>query len=86
MHQPLSGLRGQASDIAIQAEQLAFTKRRMAELTAQHSGQKVEQIQADSNAIAGSQPRVRETTACRQGDHQAWRNALTLQRKLTESR
>ena len=48
MHQPLSGLRGQASDIAIQAEQLAFTKRRMAELTAQHSGQKVEQIQADS--------------------------------------
>ena len=48
MHQPLSGLRGQASDIAIQAEQLAFTKRRMAELTAQHSGQKIEQIQADS--------------------------------------
>ena len=48
MHQPLSGLRGQASDIAIQAEQLAFTKRRMAELTAQHSGQTVEQIQADS--------------------------------------
>ncbi|MHB1089581.1 MAG: ATP-dependent Clp protease proteolytic subunit [Ilumatobacteraceae bacterium] len=48
MHQPLSGLRGQASDIAIQAEQLAYTKRRMAELTAQHSGQKVEQIQADS--------------------------------------
>ena len=48
MHQPLSGLRGQASDIAIQAEQLAFTKRRMAELTAQHYGQKVEQIQADS--------------------------------------
>lgn len=48
MHQPLSGLRGQASDIAIQAEQLAYTKRRMAELTAHHSGQKVEQIQADS--------------------------------------
>lgn len=48
MHQPLAGLRGQASDIAIQAEQLAYTKRRMAELTAKHSGQKVEQIQADS--------------------------------------
>lgn len=48
MHQPLSGLRGQASDIAIQAEQLAFTKLRMAELTAQHSGQTIQQIQADS--------------------------------------
>jgi len=48
MHQPLSGLRGQASDIAIQAEQLAFTKLRMAELTAQHSGQSIQQIQADS--------------------------------------
>ncbi len=48
MHQPLAGLRGQATDIAIQAEQLAYTKRRMAELTAHHSGQPVEKIQADS--------------------------------------
>jgi len=48
MHQPLAGLRGQATDIAIQAEQLAYTKRRMAELTAHHSGKTLEQIQADS--------------------------------------
>jgi ATP-dependent Clp protease, protease subunit len=48
MHQPLAGLRGQATDIAIQAEQLAFTKRRMAEMIAHHSGQSLEQIQADS--------------------------------------
>ena len=48
MHQPLAGLRGQATDIAIQAEQLAYTKRRMAELIAMHSGQTLEQIQADS--------------------------------------
>ena len=48
MHQPLAGLRGQASDIAIQAEQLAYTKKRMAELTSHHSGQKFEQIQTDS--------------------------------------
>ena len=48
MHQPLAGLRGQATDIAIQAQQLAYTKRRMAELTAHHSGQTLEQIQADS--------------------------------------
>ena len=48
MHQPLAGLRGQASDIAIQAEQHAYTKRRMAELIAFHSGKSLEQIQADS--------------------------------------
>ena len=48
MHQPLAGLRGQATDIAIQAEQLKYTKRRMAELTAEHSGQTLEKIQEDS--------------------------------------
>ena len=48
MHQPLAGLRGQAADIAIQAEQLRYTKQRMAELIAEHSGQPVEQITADS--------------------------------------
>src|SRR3954453_19301260 len=48
MHQPLAGLRGQASDIAIQAEQLRYTKQRMAELIAFHSGKSLEQIQEDS--------------------------------------
>ena len=48
MHQPLAGLRGQASDIKIQAEQLVYTKRRMAELTAFHTGQDVTKIQADA--------------------------------------
>jgi ATP-dependent Clp protease protease subunit len=48
MHQPLAGLRGQASDIAIQAEQLRYVKRRMAEMIADHSGQTLEQVQADS--------------------------------------
>jgi ATP-dependent Clp protease protease subunit len=48
MHQPLAGLRGQAADIAIQAEQLGYTKRRMAELTAHHTGQPLEKIQADA--------------------------------------
>ena len=38
MHQPLAGLRGQASDIAIQAEQLRYTKQRMAELIARAFG------------------------------------------------
>ena len=48
MHQPLAGLRGQASDIAIQAEQLRYVKRRMAEMISEHSGQTLEQVQADS--------------------------------------
>jgi len=48
MHQPLAGLRGQAADIAIQAEQLRFIKARMAELIAHHSGQTMEQIRSDS--------------------------------------
>jgi len=49
MHQPLAGLRGQAADIAIQAQEHAYVKRRMAELTAQHSGKSFEQIQIDSD-------------------------------------
>jgi ATP-dependent Clp protease protease subunit len=48
MHQPLGGVQGQASDIAIQAEQMAYIKRLMAERTAHHSGQSVEQIAEDS--------------------------------------
>jgi ATP-dependent Clp protease protease subunit len=48
MHQPLAGLRGQASDIAIQAEQLRFTKLKMAELIAHHSGRTLLEIQTDS--------------------------------------
>ena len=48
MHQPSGGVRGQASDIAIQAEQLIYIKGLMAERIAFHTGQPVEQIQADS--------------------------------------
>ena len=49
IHQPSAGLGGSASDIKIQAEQLLHTKKRMAELTAQHTGQTVEQITRDSD-------------------------------------
>jgi ATP-dependent Clp protease protease subunit len=48
MHQPLGGISGQASDIAIQAEQMKYTKRLMAERIAFHTGQSVEQIERDS--------------------------------------
>ncbi len=49
MHQPSAGVQGQASDIAIQAENLVKIKHQMAELIAEHSGQTVEQITADSD-------------------------------------
>jgi ATP-dependent Clp protease protease subunit len=48
MHQPSGGIRGPASDIKIQAEQLAYVKRLMAERIAFHTGQTVEQIELDS--------------------------------------
>ena len=48
MHQPSGGFQGQASDIAIQAQQLAFIKKLMAERIAEHTGQTLEQVQADS--------------------------------------
>jgi ATP-dependent Clp protease protease subunit len=48
MHQPSAGIGGTASDIAIQAEQFKLTKVEMAQLIAEHTGQPVEQVQADS--------------------------------------
>jgi len=49
MHQPSAGIGGTASDIAIQAEQYKLTKREMAELIAQQTGQTVEQVERDSD-------------------------------------
>jgi ATP-dependent Clp protease protease subunit len=48
MHQPLAQMQGQAADIAIQAEQIMYLKRQLAERIAFHTGQPVERIQADS--------------------------------------
>jgi ATP-dependent Clp protease protease subunit len=49
MHQPLGGIRGQASDIAIQAEQMAYTKKMLFERIAHHTGQTYEKIVADAD-------------------------------------
>jgi ATP-dependent Clp protease, protease subunit len=49
MHQPLGGIGGTASDIKIQAEQMIYTKNKMAELNALHTGQSIERITADSD-------------------------------------
>ena len=49
MHQPLGQFQGQAADIAIQAEQIIYMKRMMAERIAFHTGQPVERIEEDSD-------------------------------------
>ncbi|WP_089957689.1 ATP-dependent Clp protease proteolytic subunit [Lentzea xinjiangensis] len=49
MHQPSAGVGGTAADIAIQADMLTRTKREMAELIAEHTGQPVERIIQDSD-------------------------------------
>jgi ATP-dependent Clp protease protease subunit len=50
MHQPsMGGMQGQASDIAIQAEQIVYLKGMLAERIAFHTGQSVERITADSD-------------------------------------
>jgi ATP-dependent Clp protease protease subunit len=50
MHQPsMGGMQGQASDIAIQAEQIVYMKSMLAERIAFHTGQSVERIEADSD-------------------------------------
>jgi ATP-dependent Clp protease protease subunit len=49
MHQPSGGIGGTASDIKIQAEQMLYTKKKMAELIAEHTGQTLDQIESDSD-------------------------------------
>ena len=49
MHQPSGGIGGTASDIKIQAEQMMYTKTKMAELIAEHTGQSVATITEDSD-------------------------------------
>jgi ATP-dependent Clp protease, protease subunit len=49
MHQPSGQAQGQAADIAIQAEQIIYLKRMMAEQIAAHTGQSIERIEADSD-------------------------------------
>jgi ATP-dependent Clp protease protease subunit len=49
MHQPSGQMEGQAADIAIQAEQIVYLKRMMAERIAFHTGQPVERIETDSD-------------------------------------
>ncbi|MEV5978042.1 ATP-dependent Clp protease proteolytic subunit [Streptomyces sp. NPDC052114] len=49
MHQPSAGIGGTTADIAIQAENLEFTKRAIERITAEHTGQSQETISHDGD-------------------------------------
>ena len=49
IHQPLGGAQGQASDIAIQAEQILKIKQKMNAILAKNCNQPVEKIKADAD-------------------------------------
>ena len=49
MHQPSGGIGGTAADIAIQAEQMIYTRRVLQERIAFHTGQTVDRIEEDSD-------------------------------------
>ncbi|MCX4553541.1 ATP-dependent Clp protease proteolytic subunit [Streptomyces sp. NBC_01387] len=49
MHQPSAGIGGTAADIAIQAENLEFTKKAIERITAEHTGQNEETISRDGD-------------------------------------
>ncbi len=48
IHQPLAGIRGQATDIEIHAREILRTKQTINELYAKHTGQTVEKIARDT--------------------------------------
>ncbi|MGW5739560.1 MULTISPECIES: ATP-dependent Clp protease proteolytic subunit [Streptomyces] len=49
MHQPSAGIGGTTADIAIQAENLEFTKKSVERITAEHTGQSEEVISRDGD-------------------------------------
>ena len=49
IHQPLGGMEGQASDIAIHAKHIIQTKKRLNEILAKHSGASFTQIEKDTD-------------------------------------
>lgn len=49
IHQPLGGVRGQASDIEIEAQEILRIKKLISSILAEHSGKSVEQVMEDSD-------------------------------------
>ncbi len=48
IHQPSGGAQGQSADIEIQAREILYLKKRLNEMLAEHTGQDLEKIEADT--------------------------------------
>lgn len=49
IHQPMGGFQGQAADIAIQAKEILRLREKLNDLLADHTGQKLDKIKADTD-------------------------------------
>jgi ATP-dependent Clp protease protease subunit len=49
IHQPMGGFQGQASDVEIHAREILYLRGRLNDLMAKHTGQKVENIERDTD-------------------------------------
>ncbi|WP_338868113.1 ATP-dependent Clp endopeptidase proteolytic subunit ClpP [Myxococcus stipitatus] len=49
IHQPLGGVRGQATDIEIQAKEILRMKAKLNELIVKHTGQSIERVEKDTD-------------------------------------
>jgi ATP-dependent Clp protease, protease subunit len=49
IHQPLGGMQGQASDMEIHAREILYTRDRLNQILARHTGQPVEKIKGDTD-------------------------------------
>ena len=49
LHQPMGGMRGQAADIAIEAEEILKMRRRLNEIFAEQTGQPLEKVEHDTD-------------------------------------
>ena len=49
IHQPGGGVRGTASDIAIQAQEILKAKKLLNEILAKHTGQPLEKVEKDTD-------------------------------------
>ena len=49
IHQPIGGVRGQASDISIHAEEILRIKKELNSILAHHTGQPIEKVERDAD-------------------------------------
>ncbi|MCG6969207.1 MAG: ATP-dependent Clp endopeptidase proteolytic subunit ClpP [Gammaproteobacteria bacterium] len=49
IHQPLGGVQGQATDIEIHAKEILYTRERLNQILADHTGQPIEKIAVDTD-------------------------------------